>query len=64
VQVHSDVAEFYFQFVGAINPQHIGQVEVELELPRNAVLAMFGHARTATGDYRYFDRASVRQRPP
>ena len=37
VDLHADVAEFYYQFVGVINPQAIGRVEVELELPRAAV---------------------------
>ncbi len=36
VTSHSDVAELYFQFVGEINPQFIGSVEVELALPEAA----------------------------
>ena len=34
---HPDVAEFYFQFVGEINPQPIGGVEVNVALPEPAV---------------------------
>ena len=37
VTSHPDVAEFYFQFVGEINPQMIGSVEVDLALPDAAV---------------------------
>ena len=37
VRIHADVAEFYYQFVGAINPQTIGRVQVELALPQAAV---------------------------
>ena len=37
VGLHADVAEFYYQFVGVINPQAIGRVAVDLELPRAAV---------------------------
>ena len=37
VDLHADVAELYYQFVGVINPQAIGRVAVELELPRPAV---------------------------
>ena len=37
VDFHADVAELYYQFVGVINPQAIGRVAVELELPRPAV---------------------------
>jgi hypothetical protein len=39
---HPDVAELYYQFVGAINPQSIGRVEVEVALPEPAV---FGDVR-------------------
>lgn len=39
---HPNVAEFYYQFVGAINPQSIGRVEVEVALPEPAV---FGEVR-------------------
>ena len=37
VTLHPDVAELYYQFVGAINPQAIGRVEVDLALPEPAV---------------------------
>ena len=36
VDLHPDVAELYYQFVGVINPQAVGRVAVELELPRAA----------------------------
>ena len=36
VDLHADVAEIHYQFVGVINPQAIGRVTVELELPRAA----------------------------
>jgi uncharacterized membrane protein len=36
VRVYADTAEFYFQFVGAINPQRIGRVSVVLALPERA----------------------------
>ncbi len=39
---HPDVAELYYQFVGTINPQSIGRVEVEVALPESAV---FGEVR-------------------
>ena len=34
VDVHADVAELYYQFIGEINPQPIGGVEVRLTLPQ------------------------------
>ena len=37
VMVHPDVAELNFQFVGELNPQAIGAVEVDLALPEAAV---------------------------
>ncbi len=42
VRRHADVAELYYQFVGAINPQAIGRVHVDLELPQPAT---FGEVR-------------------
>ena len=44
---HPDVAELYFQFVGEINPQPIGGVEVNLALPEPAVFGdVCGPGRT------------------
>ena len=42
VRLHRDVAEFYYQFVGAIDPQSIGTVQVDLALPEPAT---FGAVR-------------------